>query len=263
SPRSSRPMVAINCSAVPPNLLEAELFGHARGSFTGAVGDRAGSIEEADGSTLFLDEVGDMPMNMQAKLLRVLESGEVVRLGDNEPRHVDVRLISATNRDLAERVKAGEFREDLYFRIKGAEIRLPPLRERREDIPLLARHFLQRFAEKMDTRAPALAEDTQRALMQYDWPGNVRQLANVVQNMAVIAEEDRLEPRHLPPEISEGADGADKPSGSLAGMSLEQIEKQAIRDALRLNDGNREKTARQRGIGERTLYRKLKEYGVK
>lgn len=267
SKRSKKPFVPLNCAGLSESILEDELFGHVRGAFTGAEKDRQGRFEYADGGTLFLDEVGDMPLPMQAKLLRVLESGEVVRLGSNETKHVDVRLVSATNRPIAPMVKEGEFREDLYFRIKGAELRLPPLRERREDIPMLVRHYVARYAEQMDKPVPEVAEDVQMALTQFDWPGNVRQLMNVVQNMVVIAEGDRLESRHLPPEIrTAGADGgAGEGVGALVGegLSLDQIEKQAIRNALRITAGNREQAAAMLGIGERTLYRKLKEYGLK
>lgn len=268
SKRSKKPFVPLNCAGLSESILEDELFGHVRGAFTGAEKDRQGRFEYADGGTLFLDEVGDMPLPMQAKLLRVLESGEVVRLGSNETKHVDVRLVSATNRPIGPMVEDGDFREDLYFRIKGAELRLPPLRERRGDIALLARHYAAQYAQQMDKPTPEVAEDVQMALTQFDWPGNVRQLMNVVQNMVVIAEGNRLETRHLPPEIRspEGsANGSGEGVGAMVGegLSLDQIEKQAIRNALRITAGNREQAAAMLGIGERTLYRKLKEYGLK
>ncbi|MEO1236079.1 MAG: sigma-54 dependent transcriptional regulator, partial [Planctomycetota bacterium] len=268
SKRAKRQFAPLNCAGLSESILEDELFGHVRGAFTGAEKDRQGRFEYAHQGTLFLDEVGDMPKSMQAKLLRVLQSGEVVRVGSNEPRHVDVRLVSATNHDLAERVKEGQFREDLYFRLKGVELRLPPLRERREDIPLLTRHFVSKYARDMERDVPAVAEDTQMTLMQYDWPGNVRQLMNVLQNMVVIADGDTLEPRHLPPEVSQATAGSlgDSDRGakfSGGGMSLDQLEKQAIRETLRTVAGNREQAAKMLGIGERTLYRKLKEYGLK
>ncbi|MEM1447386.1 MAG: sigma-54 dependent transcriptional regulator [Planctomycetota bacterium] len=266
SKRAKRQFAPLNCAGLSESILEDELFGHVRGAFTGAEKDRQGRFEYANHGTLFLDEVGDMPKSMQAKLLRVLQSGEVVRVGSNEPRNVDIRLVSATNRDLAERVKEGEFREDLYFRIKGVELKLPALRERREDIPLLTRHFVAQYAKDMEREVPGVAEDVQMTLMQYDWPGNVRQLMNVIQNMVVIADGDTLEPRHLPPEVSQAAPGSDAESGakfSAGGMSLDQLEKQAIRDTLRTTSGNREQAAKMLGIGERTLYRKLKEYGLK
>ncbi|MEM7625909.1 MAG: sigma-54 dependent transcriptional regulator [Planctomycetota bacterium] len=265
SKRDKKQFAPLNCAGLSESILEDELFGHVRGAFTGAEKDRQGRFEYAHGGTLFLDEVGDMPKAMQAKLLRVLESGEVVRVGSNEPRHVDVRLVSATNRDLAEMVKEGEFREDLFFRIKGVELRLPSLRERREDIPLLTRHFVTHYARQMEKDVPAVAEDVQMLLMQHDWPGNVRQLMNVIQNMVVIADGDTLEPRHLPPEVAQAKAGGGDTAGSVntGGMSLDHLEKQAIREALRTTAGNREQAAKMLGIGERTLYRKLKEYGLK
>ena len=266
SKRAKRQFAPLNCAGLSESILEDELFGHVRGAFTGADRERQGRFEYAHQGTLFLDEVGDMPKPMQAKLLRVLESGEVVRVGSNEPRHVDVRLISATNRHLGEMVKEGEFREDLFFRLKGVELHLPSLRERREDIPLLTRHFVSHYAHQMEKPVPAVAEDVQLALMNYDWPGNIRQLMNVIQNMVVIAEGDTLEPRHLPAEVAQSQgneDGSASGTVNTGGMSLDQLEKQAIRDALRTTAGNREQAAKMLGIGERTLYRKLKEYGLK
>ena len=273
SKRGRKTFVPLNCAGLSESILEDELFGHVRGAFTGAERDREGRFEYADGGTLFLDEIGDMPTPMQAKLLRVLENGEVVRLGSNNARHVDVRLLSATNRKLDDLVKEGKFREDLYFRIKGVELHLPPLRERRDDIPLLVRHYAARFAKELDRPVPEVAEDTQLALMRFDWPGNVRQLMNVVQNMLVIAEGDRLEPRHLPPEVlaaipalestPDAAAPASAAASTASALSLDQLEKQAIRNALRTAGGNREQAAKMLGIGERTLYRKLKEYGLK
>jgi len=263
SQRSKRHFVPLNCAGLSESILEDELFGHVKGAFTGADRDRQGRFEYANGGTLFLDEVGDMPVLMQAKLLRVLENGEVVRLGANERKNVDVRLISATNRDLEAMVKNNKFREDLFYRIKGVGVHMPALRDRREDIPILARHFVHRYADQIDRPAPELTEETQALLTRYDWPGNVRQLMNVIQNMVVVAQGDRLEPHHLPSEIhtAVAADGQDVEIAG--GLSLEQIEKQAIRNTLRLTHGNREQAAKMLGIGERTLYRKLKEYGLK
>ncbi len=264
SKRAKRQFVPLNCAGLSESILEDELFGHVRGAFTGADKDREGRFEFADGGTLFLDEVGDMPLIMQAKLLRVLESGEVVRLGDNESRHVNVRLISATNHDLGELVAQGKFREDLFFRIKGAELKLSPLRERREDIAMLADHYARHYAVQVDKQIPQISEQVLQVLTQFDWPGNVRQLMYVIQTMVVVAEGDKLEPRHLPPEVREGkGELTDTGLEATTGMSLEQIEKQAIRNALRVHAGNREQAAKSLGIGERTLYRKLKEYGVK
>ncbi|MEM1445930.1 MAG: sigma-54 dependent transcriptional regulator [Planctomycetota bacterium] len=268
SRRASRQFVPINCAGLSESILEDELFGHVRGAFTGAEKDRQGRFEYASGGTMFLDEIGDMPKAMQAKLLRVLESGEVVRLGSNDAKHVDIRLISATNVDLDEQVKNGGFREDLYFRIKGVQIELPPLRNRREDIPVLVRHFVAKFAQEMDRPTPGVAEDAMNAFQNADWPGNVRQLLNAVQNTVVMTDGDTVEPRHLPPELRKGtnAESAASSSGGGGGdlpLNLDQLEKQAIRNALRVAGGNREQAAKMLGIGERTLYRKLNEYGLK
>ncbi|MFI4861849.1 MAG: sigma-54-dependent transcriptional regulator [Phycisphaerales bacterium JB063] len=266
SKRSKKPFVPLNCAGLSESILEDELFGHVRGAFTGADKDRQGRFEYADGGTLFLDEVGDMPMLMQAKLLRVLESGEVVRLGANETRHVSVRLVSATNHTVEELVEQGKFREDLYFRIKGAAIHLPALRERREDIPQLVQHFVTKFAQEMDRPVPSVAEDAMSMFMQHDWPGNVRQLINAVQNTVIVCDGEKIEPRHLPPDIASGEPnehGATAGTFTGGGMSLDQLEKNAIREALRITSGNREQAAKMLGIGERTLYRKLNEYGLK
>ena len=189
-------------------------------------------------------------------------SFEVVRVGSNDPRHVDVRLVSATNHDLETLVKEGKFRGDLFFRIRGMEIKLPALRERRDDIPLLVQHYAAKAAQQMNKSGMSVAEDAMLALMQYDWPGNVRQLINAVQNAVIVCDGSKIEPRHLPPEIGRGEAG-DGPIADTAGMSLDQLEKHAIRDALRVTAGNREQAAKMLGIGERTLYRKLKDYGLK
>ncbi|MFK7788940.1 MAG: sigma-54-dependent transcriptional regulator [Phycisphaeraceae bacterium] len=262
SPRAKKRFVPLNCAGLTENLLEDELFGHVRGAFTDAAKDREGRFEYANGGTLFLDEIGDMPLTMQPKLLRVLESGEVIRVGANESKHVDVRLVSATNHDLENLTKEGKFRSDLYFRIRGMEIRLPALRERRDDIPLLVQHYVMQYAEQMNKPGLTVAEDAMTALMQYAWPGNVRQLINAVQNAVIVCDTEKIEPRHLPQEIGVG-EGSDPGNVDTAGLSLDQLEKQAIRNALQIHAGNREKAAKMLGIGERTLYRKLNEYGLK
>tara|TARA_Y100001933_G_scaffold265253_1_gene338250 strand:- start:24145 stop:25524 length:1380 start_codon:yes stop_codon:yes gene_type:complete len=263
SPRTKRTFKPVNCAGLSEGILESELFGHVRGAFTNAERDRQGVFEFADKGTLFLDEIGDMPAAMQAKLLRVLESGEVVRVGANEPKHVDVRLVSATNHDLAKRVEEKAFREDLYFRIRGVELHLPALRERTEDIPLLVAHYIPKFAAQAGMEPPTVDQDTMLALQAYDWPGNVRQLINTVQQMIVVCDGQRLEPRHLPSEMRPTAGDSGSATQIKAGTSLDQLEKQAIREALRIHAGNREAAAKMLGIGERTLYRKLKEYGLK
>ncbi len=263
SQRAEKRFVAINCAGLSETLLEDELFGHVKGAYTGAAGERAGRFEHADGGTMFLDEVGDMPLPMQAKLLRVLENGEVVRVGSNDPRRVNVRIISATNSDLAARVKDKEFREDLYFRIKGATIEIPPLRQRRDDIPLLIEHFIERANESHGTKVGGITPEARRVLVAYPWPGNVRQLKNVIENMVVLAAGDRLTVDDIPAEIHTPPNGAaDQQFSSLAGISLEDAEKELIRNTLKMVSGNREQAANILGIGERTLYRKIKEYGL-
>ena len=264
SRRANKRYATFNTAGQSESLLEDQLFGHVRGAYTGADRDREGVFEYADGGSIFLDEVGDMPLVMQPRLLRVLESGEVIRLGSNDPRTVDVRFISATNRDLAKMVQEGEFREDLYFRIKGASIHIPPLRERRDDIPLLVNHAVGRYAAEMDRPIPTVTEPAMLRLVSYHWPGNVRELFNAVHRMVIASEGDRIELRDVPEEVRSNDDGEDSPSmGSLAGMGLDRLEKEAIRQTLQLTGGNREKTADMLGIGERTLYRKLKEYGLR
>lgn len=264
SDRVNKRFVPVNCAGLNESLLEDELFGHVKGAYTGADKDREGRFEYADKGTLFLDEVGDMPQAMQAKLLRVLESGEVVRVGANEPRTVNVRLVSATNRDLKAMSDDGEFRNDLYYRIVGHHIHIPPLRERREDVPLLVNHYVKRHAEQLGKPALQVAEDVHAVLRDYDWPGNVRQLANTLQSMVVQCDGDRIEMRHVPENIRAEVGETSASNISFSGaMSLKQLEKQALQNALGVTEGNREEAAKILGIGERTLYRKLKEYGLK
>jgi DNA-binding NtrC family response regulator len=261
SRRRKQRLVALNCAGLSESILEDELFGHVRGAFTGANTEREGRFEHADGGTLFMDEIGDMPGAMQAKLLRVLENGEVVRVGSNEPIRVDVRLISATNRKLEEMVAEKHFREDLYFRIKGITILLPPLRERREDIPLLMHYFLQQAAQKYNKQIDGIDPDAQQILMNYSWPGNVRQLKSDIDTMVVLSNSNQLTVASLPPDIrpvGDAAGGLD----NVAGIRLEQLEKEAIDKTLKMVHGNREQAAKLLGIGERTLYRKIKEYGL-
>ena len=262
SRRRKQRLVALNCAGLSESILEDELFGHVRGAFTGAQSDREGRFEHADGGTLMLDEVGDMPAAMQAKLLRVLENGEVVRLGSNEPLRVDVRLISATNKKLDELVADRQFREDLYFRINGVAIHLPPLRERREDIPLLLLYFVKQAAEKYQKEIEGVTPEAQQILMSYGWPGNVRQLRNVVERMVVLSPGPDLGVETLPPEIRPAGGEVHGGINNLVGISIEQAEKELIRNTLKLVNGNREQAAKILGIGERTLYRKIKEYDL-
>ncbi|MDI9431280.1 MAG: sigma-54 dependent transcriptional regulator [Planctomycetota bacterium] len=262
--RRNKPFRPVNCAGLTETLLESELFGHVKGAFTGANMDRKGLFEIADEGTLFLDEIGDMPLTMQAKLLRVLEDGMVIPVGSNKAISVDVRIISATNHSLNSLIEQNKFREDLYFRIKGVNISLPALRERQEDIPLLVRHFLQEAAEEIGSEVRGISDAAMHILTAHDWPGNIRQLKNVVRTMVVMCDRDRLDVQDIPPDIARRRQltGGTAAPANLAGVSLNDLEKKAILDTLTKTEGNREKAARILGIGERTLYRKIKEYNL-
>jgi len=265
SPRAKKPFVAVNCAALSEELIESELFGHVKGAFTGAIASKEGRFVYADGGTLFLDEVGDMPLSTQAKLLRVLEMREVVPVGGNAPVKVDVRLVSATNRDLEAMVREGNFREDLLYRLKVVTLRLPSLRDRRADLPLLVDHFVQEFARTHHRTIRGITPEARTVLSRHDWPGNVRELRNVIENMVVLAHGDVLGVEDMPDSIRVHTPGAARGAGGgfeLAGHSLAEVEKALIEANLALCEGNREKTAKLLGMGERTLYRKLKEYGL-
>jgi two-component system response regulator HydG len=265
SPRRYKPFVPLNCAALSENILESELFGHVRGAFTGADRERKGWFEHANGGTLFLDEVGDIPLSTQVKLLRVLESGEIVRVGTNEPVKVNVRLISATNRELNNAITSGTFRQDLYHRLKVVSVKLAPLRQRREDIPLLIEFFLKEFSASHEKTISSVTPAVRKALMAYSWPGNVRELRNTIESMVVIDSDGVLDVDDLTEDI-QAATGTSTEAGAgadhLVGKSLDEIERYYIAETLKMTDGNREETARLLGIGERTLYRKLKEYGL-
>ncbi|MFN0138079.1 MAG: sigma-54 dependent transcriptional regulator [Phycisphaerae bacterium] len=261
SDRTNRAFKAVNCAGLNENLLESELFGHMKGAFTGAVADRKGYFVAADGGTLFLDEIGDMPLSMQAKLLRALERREITPVGSTDVRRVDVRIVAATNVNLRDLVAEKKFREDLFYRLHGWEIRVPPLRERREDIPVLAQHLLARANEKNNLMVPGFSADAMAYLMRHYWPGNVREMANVVEATAVNVESRRIEGDDLPEEIRGSRELAPM-SGNLSGLTMEQIEKLMIERTLQLTGGNREQAAKQLGIGTRTLYRKIKEFGL-
>jgi len=262
SRRKGKNFVALNCAALSEGILESELFGHEKGAFTGAVMRRKGRFEHADGGTLFLDEVGDMPASTQIKLLRVLEDGEIVRVGSNEPRKVDVRLLSATNQDLDELVKRGRFREDLYFRLRVVRVTLPALRQRREDIPLLTEHYLRRIAREHGKNIKGITPEAQRALAAYDWPGNIRELINTLETMILLAPHETLQVEDIPPEIHPSGQETEA-DGFTPGMSLADAERIVISRTLEMTGGNRQQAARMLGIGERTLYRKIKDYGLK
>jgi two-component system response regulator HydG len=267
SPRKKRPFVPLNCAALSEHILESELFGHIRGAFTDASADRQGKFEYANGGTLFLDEVGDMPVPTQIKLLRVLESGEITRVGSNDPVHVDVRILSATNRELEQAIAAGTFREDLYHRLKVVTIRLPRLAERREDIPLLIDYFLREHTKRHAKTISGISTAARRQLLAYDWPGNVRQLRNVIESMVVVDFDGVLDLDDLPTELAPAGDQSPSAIGQdglheLVGKSLANIEGLFIGETLKATAGNREEAAEMLGIGERTLYRKIKEYGL-
>ena len=262
SPRADQRFVAVNCAALSEGLIESELFGHVKGAFTGALTAKEGRIAYADGGTLFLDEVGDMPLATQAKLLRVLETREVVQVGGNQSRKVDVRLVAATNQDLHERVRRGEFREDLLFRLQVVTIDLPPLRERQGDVPLLIDHFIGELAREHGRPVRGIHPEARALLARYPWPGNVRELRNAVENMVLLARGELLTVDDVPESVR-GGQGVPAAGGyDLTGRSLEEVERELIRSNLELMEGNRAKTAQVLGIGERTLYRKLKEYGL-
>jgi two-component system response regulator AtoC len=259
SPRSRQAFVAINCAAIPENLLESELFGHLRGAFTGATADKPGLFEHADGGTMFLDEIGELPLALQGKLLRVLQEGEIRRLGERKNRRVDVRLVAATARDLIAETKAGRFREDLFYRLNVVPIHLPPLSERREDITSLAHHFAALLAARL-RRPLRVSADAIEWLTQQPWPGNVRELAHAIERAAVLSDAEVLEPRHFRRDA--GADEAepdlpaDAGDGSLR-QAVERAERDAIGAALRAAGGNRRIAAERLGISLRTLFNKL------
>ncbi len=260
STRASGPFIAVNCGAITETLLESELFGHTRGAFTGASHDRAGLFEAANHGTLLLDELGDISPGMQVKLLRVLQEREIRRVGDNKDRPVDVRVLAATNRDLASRVAEGHFREDLYYRVKVVEIHVPPLRERREDLLALARVLLADVGARLKRNITGLSPATADQLLRYDWPGNVRELENTMERAIVLARGSRVEVEDLPEEVRNAPVGPVVVGGKI--RRLEAIEKEYILAAMEVNGGNQVLTAKDLGIGTATLYRRLKAYGL-
>jgi two-component system response regulator HydG len=262
SSRASKRFLPINCAGLNENLLESELFGHVRGSFTGAVVDRKGLFAAADGGTVFLDEIGDMPLTMQAKLLRVLESGEIVPVGSNDAVQVDVRVVAATNRALRDLVAERDFREDLFHRLNQIILRIPPLRERRDDIPLLASHFLEQANHLHDKNVNSITPEAVRKLTNYKWEGNVRQLKAVIEQMVVLTDGNQLDVDDLPPEVRGSTELVPLQMTSAAALTMAEVEKMHIANTLRLVGGNRERAAKVLGIGVRTLYRKLKDFGL-
>ena len=263
SPRANHPFVPINCAAIPHELLESELFGHARGAFTGAHASRAGLFQLADGGTVFLDEIGEIPLSLQPKLLRVLQDGEVRPVGADRPITVNVRVTAATNKDLAHELEAGTFREDLFYRLQVIPIHLPPLRSRRSDIPLLINHFLEKSNRQYGTSAK-ISPEASVYLWEYDWPGNVRELENVVERLVVLCENGRINPIDLPPNICSFVSEKKIPQPTFMNKELDfrsalrQFEQQLINEALRLADGNKAMAARMLNLKRTTLVAKLR-----
>jgi len=260
SPRAGGPLVKVNCAALAESLLEAELFGHEKGAFTGAVASRKGRFEVADGGSIFLDEIGDLPPHLQVKLLRVLQEREFERVGSSRPIKVDVRLLAATHRDLEALVREGRFREDLYYRINVVTIALPPLRERREDLPPLIEHFLRAFAGKNGKTVRGLTREAREALLRYDYPGNIRELENLIERAVVLTRDDVIGVEDLPLTLETPAPGSGEGAGLIA--AVEGLERRMIREALGKADGTQTRAAELLGISERVLRYKLKKYGL-
>jgi DNA-binding NtrC family response regulator len=265
STRSAGPFIAINCGAITESLLESELFGHMKGSFTGAVGDKRGLFEEANGGTILLDEIGETSLGMQVKLLRVLQESEVRRVGNARAIHVDARVLAATNRDLEAEVKEGRFREDLYYRLSVVTLRVPPLRERPEDLPLLAAHALK-HAQEAGARATTISEEALALLGQYDWPGNVRELENTIEHAALYARGSVITPDDLPEKIRKHSRAVER-AGKFQSMfedlpTLEELERRYLIHVLQASAGSRTRAAEVMGIDRRTLYRMAERYGI-
>lgn len=265
SPRSDKPFLSINCAAIPETLLESELFGYKKGAFTGATSDKIGLIAMANEGTLFLDEIGDMPLVIQSKLLNVLESGEVLPLGDTKTKAVDVRIISATNKDIEACIRNKTFREDLYYRLNVIEIKVPPLRERREDIPLLANHFLKESLSLRGKDMKVFDDSAMRALISYSWPGNVRELRNVIERAIILSDGEKITVSDIPQKIRVGGEMEKTEDIDLQPLKamVSEYEKEIIINALRRFDGNKEMVVRTLGIDLATLYRKMHKYGIK
>ena len=259
SPRRERPFIKVNCAALPETLLESELFGYEKGAFTGALARKAGRFELANRGTMFLDEIGDLSLTTQAKLLRVLQEGQFERLGGTQTLQVDIRLVAATNQDLRERVRERKFREDLLYRLDVVTITLPPLRDRPEDIPLLAHHFLRRYAQKNQRAISGFSDEAMAVLLDYRWPGNVRELEHAVEHAVIFARQAHVAVEDLPPAISAGRGQALERALTIRlGTSLDEVERRLIEETLRYAKGDKELAARLLGIASRTIYRKLK-----
>jgi len=267
SVRADKPFVAVNCASISQTLLESELFGHIKGAFTGAERERQGFFEYANGGTLFLDEIGEMPLELQPKILRALEERQIIKVGSTKPIEIDIRLIAATNKDLLEMVKQGKFREDLYYRLNVVNIILPPLRERRSDIIILANYFLAQFNGKYGKNIESIDPDVIKTFYEYAWPGNVRELRNCIESMVVLTRGRTLSASDIPPYIGHALNSISRityntETAGASAYDIGMLKKEAIARALNAAAGNRKTAARALGISERTLYRKIKEYGL-
>ena len=264
SPRVGRPFIPVNCGAIPAELLESEMFGHERGAFTGAIGARAGMFQLAHGGTIFLDEVGEMHMALQVKLLRVLQDHEIRPVGGDHPSKVDVRVVAASNKDLHAEVESGRFREDLYYRLQVIPINMPPLRDRRSDIPLLIAHFLERHKQKTMCAGIRITDEAMVHLWEYDWPGNVRELENLLERLVILSEDEEISVQHLPPQIRSLISEKKIPKPTLGdhgidfNTAVEEFENRLIDEALRRTKGNKQAAARLLGLKRTTLVAKLR-----
>jgi DNA-binding NtrC family response regulator len=261
SPRSAKAFVAVNCAAIPAELLESELFGHEKGAFTGAIATKVGKFELATGGTLFLDEIGHMRLDLQAKILRALQEREIERVGGTRTIKIDVRVLAATNRDLKKAIEDGSFREDLYYRLNVVPITLPDLKDRQEDIPLLANHFVQKFAPESNPAIREISKEAMAILMSHTWPGNVRELENVIERAVTLGRGPAVEPRDLPPQLAGGTNPLERALAKEA--TLEDLEKDYIAMILRRTKGHQIRAASILGIDRRTLYRKIRRFGLK
>ena len=262
SPRADRPFVKINCTALPENLMESELFGYEKGAFTGANASKPGKFEQADTGTVFLDEIGDVPGSIQVKLLRILQEREFERLGSNKTRHIDVRVLAATNVDLRAALEQGTFREDLYYRLNVLPMNIPPLRDRKEDIPFLANHFIRKFRKDMGSRVESISEGAMERLLGYPWPGNVRELENVIERSMVLAGGSVLEPADIKLDMAPKARAAAVDSFLPDGVTLDQYEQSIIKEALNRANGNKSQAARLLGLTRNALRYRLTQMGI-
>ncbi len=262
--RASKPFITINCGAIPENLIESELFGHRKGSFTGALADHTGKFETANQGTVFLDEIGELPTNLQVRLLRVIQEREIDKIGFPKPIPINVRIIAATNRDLRARIDDGQFREDLFYRLSVVAIELPPLRERRDDIPLLLQHFLRKHCERYGLAIPSLTDEAVDLLTRYAWPGNVRELENVIERSVVLGQSNIIHSEHLPPQVRQAKSRVSTISLKLPdeGIDLEEIEKEILVQALERHDWNQTRAAKYLNISRKTLIYRMEKFGL-